>query len=158
MSYEICHEETLECQVANLIFREGVDYWMGYHTDSEIRAVIQIVSTYFHDLAETLIDEIRKRLTVKSYYDPVTVKEPEREWELLNLISTKEKQVSYEEFCKEYQEYQGWLESLFRMALVASLCITDLAVKYHNQVSDEKEVEYLPLDDAGEESAFDEVW
>lgn len=137
MSYEICSEDSIECNVANLIFYEGLDNWLGYFTDSRIRSIISIASTYFHEIAETLVGEIKKRLTVTSYFDPATVKEPEREWLLLNHISTKERLVSYEEFCKEHQDHFGWLESLFRVALVSSLCVIDLAIKHDELISNQ---------------------
>lgn len=143
MAYKLCNKDDVECQVANLILAEGADYWMGYYDHDFILNVIESVKTYFHDIASNLVEEIRKRIDIDEYFSAAPV-EPEREWVLLNLASKREREVSYEEFVRKNSIHFGWLESIFRLVLIASLCIVDAIInREKHKVEDPKELDSL---------------
>lgn len=136
MVYELCSNDSLVCRVANLLFDESKDFWLGYHSHEDILVIIDSVLDGVHDIAETLLEEVKKLIPVEDSFDIDEHEDVEREWMLLSLIGDPRRRLDYEQFVNKYTVHKPILESLFRLSLVGVLSLIEQASLYLEEDKD----------------------
>ncbi|MEM4167634.1 MAG: hypothetical protein QXW98_04250 [Candidatus Caldarchaeum sp.] len=141
MAYKLFEETSVVKDVANILFYDTADFWMGYHSHEEILDIINEISSSFLSLAEELVNAV-KDYNIKHYFEEWGRHAPDNDLIALSQIGKWDgEQVSIEEFLSMYGPAYTVFSKLWRLAVVAGICIIEHAEKYLELAQDEAEEE-----------------